>query len=104
MNFTLKTSTGVQVVTATKYNVRPRSAPFKATLDGRATDAWTTEGRGAAYLYWLRGDDLFYAKVLATDLIAARVGLVIESEGYAPKSKAAANPKPARVPNAKAHV
>lgn len=104
MHFTLKTSTGVQTVTATKYNVRPRSAPFKATLDGRATDAWTTEGRGSAYLYWLRGDDLFYAKVLATDLVAARVGLVIESEGYAPKTSATAKPKPARNLKAKAHV
>ena len=105
-NFTLILSTGTLKVAATKYSAAPRSAPFKATLDGKPAEAWTTEGRGSNYIYFRQGDALHYAKVLATDTVAARAGLVIESEGYLPKDKraAAANPKRARVAKSKAHV
>jgi len=84
-NFTLTLSTGTQKVAATKYAHAPRSAPFAATLDGKPADAWTTEGRGSAYIYFKDGATLYYVKVLATDTVAARTSLVIESEGYAPK-------------------
>ena len=82
--FTFTLSTGTQKVAATKYAHAPRSAPFVATLDGKPTDAWTTEGRGSAYIYFKEGATLYYVKVLATDTVAARTSLVIESEGFAP--------------------
>jgi hypothetical protein len=85
-NFTFTLSTGKLTVAATKYKIAPRSAPFAATLDGQPAEAWTTEGRGSAYIYFRQNDVLHYAKVLATDTVAARTSLVIESEGFAPDS------------------
>ncbi|KIQ20555.1 hypothetical protein RT97_28310 [Variovorax paradoxus] len=84
-NFILTLSTGTQKVAATKYKTAPRSAPFVATLDGKPADAWTTEGRGSAYIYFKDGATLYYVKVLATDTVAAKTSLVIETEGYTPK-------------------
>jgi hypothetical protein len=84
-NFIFTLSTGTQKVAATKYAHAPRSAPFVAMLDGEPTDAWTTEGRGSAYIYFKDGATLYYVKVLATDTVAAKTNLVIESEGYAPR-------------------
>jgi hypothetical protein len=101
-NFTLILSTGKQTVAATKYNVVPKSAPFAATLDGKPADAWTTEGRGSAYIYFRQNEVLHYAKVLATDLVAARTGLVIESEGYAATAAAPVKAKRVRAPKAAA--
>lgn len=83
-NFTFTLSTGKLTVAATKYKLAPRSAPFAATLDGRPAEAWATEGRGSAYIYFRQNDVLHYAKVEAEHIAAARASLVIESEGYAP--------------------
>lgn len=95
-NFTLSLSTGKLAVIATKYKTAPRSAPFAATLDGQPADAWTTEGRGSAYIYFRQNDVLHYVKVDAKHLPAARTGLVIESEGFAPDSAPVAAVKKSR--------
>jgi len=95
-NFILTLTTGKQTVAGTKYNVAPKAEPFKATLDGKPAEAWTTEGRGSAYIYVRQDGVLHYMKVLATDTVAARNGLVVESEEYASKFKTAEVKKYAR--------
>jgi hypothetical protein len=99
-NFTLILSTGQQTVAATKYKVAPKAAPFAAMLDGKPAEAWTTEGRGSSYIYFRQDDVLHYVKVLATDTVAARTSLVIESEGYVAKPAVARKPRGRRVSKA----
>lgn len=95
-NFILSLSTGKITVAATKYKTAPRSAPFAATLDGKPADAWTTEGRGSAYIYFRQNDVLHYAKVDAQHLPVARASLVIESEGFTPENAPTAPAKKSR--------
>lgn len=95
-NFTLTLSTGKLAVSATKYKTAPRSAPFAATLDGKPAEAWTTEGKGSAYIYFRQNEVLHYAKVTTTEKAAAQSSLVIESEGYKPESKPVAPSKKVR--------
>ncbi|RYF48921.1 MAG: hypothetical protein EOO27_34585 [Comamonadaceae bacterium] len=99
-NFVLILSTGKLNVTGTKYNAAPRSAPFKATYNGKPTDAWTTGGRGSNYIYFKADGELHYAKVLEMDASAARDGLAVESEDYAAKFQPA--PAKARTRRVKA--
>ena len=96
-NFILTLSTGKFTVAATKYKIAPRLAPFAATLDGKPADAWTTEGRGSAYIYFRQNDVLHYAKVDAKHITPARASLVIESEAFAPVAPAKKSRRSAKV-------
>lgn len=76
-------ATRLSNIAATKYNVAPRTNEFKAIVNGVESPAWTTEGRGSAYIYFKQGDTLYYVKVTGPgELIAARQQLIVTTDEW----------------------
>lgn len=87
MNFNLTigapSSTRISNVSASKYNIAPRTNEFKAIVNGVESPAWTTEGRGSHYLYFKQDDTLYYVKMSGPgELTAARQALVVTTDAY----------------------
>ncbi|MDM0103757.1 hypothetical protein QTH97_02345 [Variovorax sp. J22R24] len=89
-------ATRLSNVSASKYNVAPRTNEFKCTVNGVEQPAWTTEGRGSHYLYFKQDDTLYYVKVTGPgELTAARQSLIVTTDAYE-EVMAKIDPKPAK--------
>lgn len=78
-------------VNANEYSVSPKTGLFEATVCGKVSQAWTTSGKGKSainnhYIYFKDGDQLFYFKCTAVQVLEARKGLVVSLPGAADMS------------------
>jgi hypothetical protein len=100
-------------VNANEYSVSPKTGVFDAQVfDGGTTQAWTTSGKGKSainnhYIYFKDGDQLFYFKSNAVEVVEARKGMVIGTplalvaQAQAETAGAPSEPAPKRTRRAK---
>jgi hypothetical protein len=82
-----------------KYTTAPKSNEFTATVNGKPSPAWTTEGRGSHYIYFKDGEQLYYVKVAGvTEQTAARQAMTVTTDSWEEtQPKAPVMPKRRRV-------